>query len=522
MKNRAGRSTRREFLQTAGLAGAVALTGLGCDGRSGTETDNAGTPPESAGKTATDPTSALRINEALFRVRDDGVTLHWLADQPHEARVLVGRSEDKLAPHATRKVPGAGTCVIDGQQPGSEFVLKTQYRRDPQRDWQDGPVRRVRTRRPPGNAFKVAILADTHINATMGKPGAPQAARQVAAAVAADAPDFVVFIGDEASLIRDVYRGRRVTDADTRESWTLWRTLYADLLAAVPSCLVLGNHEGEAGYYQDYRPTNGAAPLYLQRTATIGRKQFVLNPLPTTNPEGGEDEGWRGDQDSAATGGASEGNCSPLENYYAWTWGDALFVVLDVHRYTNPGGGTPETPEQWTLGDAQMAWFERTLAASTARWKVVLGHHLVGGWPYDGAGTRRPTKYCYGRGGGRYARVGEQARVNDLMKAHGARFFLYGHDHVFAHQPADEIEFVCCGRPSYLNPEWFNRPVWPEAYGSYRQRDFLAALGYTRLTVAPDRLVLDYVRAAADPGGGENVDTPVGEVAYRAEFEADA
>ncbi|MFQ5496226.1 MAG: metallophosphoesterase family protein, partial [Phycisphaerae bacterium] len=277
---------------------------------------------------------------------------------------------------------------------------------------------------------------------------------------------------------------------------------------------------GEAGYYQSYQAGLGE-PLALQRIATTARKQYFLNPLSDTYPEGGENEGWSEAAADTAAGGVASENRSPLQNYFAWTWGDALFVVLDCHRYTNPGGSTPASVDEWTLGTVQFEWFRKVLTASEAKWKVVLCHHLVGGWPWDGAGRRSETNYYYGRGGGRYARVGEQARITDLMNQTGARFFLYGHDHVFCHQPAEGIEFVCCGRPSYLNAEWYSRPGWREAYGRTAARDphdFYAAIGYTRLSVSPAAFEIEYVRTGKDADGGDNVDTPIGQVAYRAAF----
>src|SRR5690606_40368786 len=53
---------------------------------------------------------------------------------------------------------------------------------------------------------------------------------------------------------------------------------------------------------------------------------------------------------------------SPDEDYYAFTWGDALFVVLNVMSYTEEsllldGVGSPDA---WTLGEAQLRWLERS------------------------------------------------------------------------------------------------------------------------------------------------------------------
>jgi acid phosphatase len=62
----------------------------------------------------------------------------------------------------------------------------------------------------------------------------------------------------------------------------------------------------------------------------------------------------------------------------------------------------------------QVAWLAGELAASTARWRVALGHHpLASG----------------GRHGGSRALIRE---VHDLMLAHGVDLYLAGHDHYLA------------------------------------------------------------------------------------------
>ncbi|MCP4249226.1 MAG: hypothetical protein GY778_19455 [bacterium] len=404
------------------------------------------------------------------------------------------------------RLTGAGT---DG------LVCRSSFRRPGQSDWLWTPVRRVSTRRAPGEKFRVALIADAHIPILPPKAAEWATANLVKMinAVRRDGVDFVAFLGDEPCTGGYGDGPGDITEGRTEKRWRLWRRTYSSLLSDIPSFMVLGNHDGEAGYQQQLREE----PTFLQRWSTIERKRHLLNPLPDTYPEGGEDDGWAGDPESPATGGADHGNCSPLQNYFAWRWGDALFLVLDVHRYTNVGGSPPTYPEEWTLGARQMAWFQEVLSTSRARWKLVLAHHLVGGYGYgiiresDG----RLLRNAYGRGGARFARVGEQGRVTELMKQHGAQLFLYGHDHIFAHQRADEIDFVCCGRPTLLSKRWWNTRGWREMYGDVQARgphDFHAALGYTRLTVAPDEMTVEYVRTGTDQRGVENVSVPEGKV----------
>ena len=168
-------------------------------------------------------------------------------------------------------------------------------------------------------------------------------------------------------------------EADAR--YALLRRLYAPILGSIPAFFVLGNHDGER-YYRHPR---------LMPWGANARKRYLLNPGPTTYPEGGENNGW-----------SESGHWSPLENYYAWSWGDATFVVLDPFRYTLEA---PRVPEDWTLGDAQLRWLAEVLRLSRSRHKFVICHHLVGGGPWNAAAT---ASGAYGRGGARMAHLGEQ------------------------------------------------------------------------------------------------------------------
>jgi 3',5'-cyclic AMP phosphodiesterase CpdA len=504
------RTTRRSFLKYTGVA---ALGGLPVGAQQAPPTTCS--PELEARPPASSERALLLAPEALFRPTVSGCTVHWVPNGPVEARVSAGTSADRLTVLRELASDAATEIDVTGFAPFSDAYLQCQFRRSKDDRWLTSPVRRIRTGRSRGEEFRVALIADSHVYKAVRFEQHMRNLRQTLAHVLADQPDFVVFLGDEAGIYYLNDKPGEMSQRRAFERWQLWRESFAPLLAAVPSFLVLGNHEGEAGFYQAH--ALGAHTGYYQRWGTIARKRYLLNPLPGTYAEGGENEGWRGEPGSAATAGTAEGNCSPLQNYFAWTWGDALFVVLDVHRYTNVGGVTPATVDEWTLGPVQLAWLERVLAASTARWKCVLAHHLVGGWAWDLTGRRRNPRYVYGRGGARYLRVGEQARITELMQRTGARLFLYGHDHVFAHQQAESLHFVCCGRPTFLSRSWWSTPGWREAYGDVGARDphdFYAALGYTRLTVSSERVLIEYVRTGTDAAQSENVTGAEGEVVY--------
>jgi hypothetical protein len=78
------------------------------------------------------------------------------------------------------------------------------------------------------------------------------------------------------------------------------------------------------------------------------------------------------------------GRFRQLQAYYAWEWGDALFVVLDPY-WNQPVA--PELSGDWslTLGREEYDWLKRTLENSTSTYKFVFAHNLVGGLNLDGA-----------------------------------------------------------------------------------------------------------------------------------------
>lgn len=302
------------------------------------------------------------------------------------------------------------------------------------------------------------------------------------------------------------------------QSWRNWCNL---LLKSGVCYFVLGNHESEAGYLQRERSQN---PYVTQMRATIARKKFFPNPTHLTYPEGGENETpHNGDLDwipekgndwiplintlsSTDSNGVTDGanqvtydqayrdefilgittedpyvstydpfklNRSPLENYYAWTWGDNLFVVLDPFRYTEPGdplntaGAIERASPVWTLGITQMTWFEKVLANSKEKNKFVICHHLVGGEAIDSEGVLTTDGSWYGRGSGAvinrmygitdnsYNDGVQQAdestdeiKIHGLMKKYKVTAFIKGHDHKFCHVLNDEVNYITASTAS--------------------------------------------------------------------------
>ncbi|MCP5116086.1 MAG: hypothetical protein GY953_35110, partial [bacterium] len=205
------------------------------------------------------------------------------------------------------------------------------------------------------------------------------------------------------------------------------------------------------------------------------------------------------------------------ENYYAWEWGDALFVVLDPFWYT------PTPPESrsgsWslTLGREQYDWLKQTLETSEATFKFVFAHNLVGGQERNGKmrGGIEAAKYFEWGGheqngdwGSDPARPGWAMPIHHLLVANNVTIFFHGHDHLFARQDLDGVVYQELPQPSHPNWNVTNRAV---EYG-YVNGDIVDGSGHLRLRVSPTEVTADYIRAWLPKD--ENQGRVNGEVAF--------
>ena len=82
--------------------------------------------------------------------------------------------------------------------------------------------------------------------------------------------------------------------------------------------------------------------------------------------------------------------------------------------------------------EGQLRWLDRSLAASTAQWKIVVGHHPV-------------VRYS----------AAEQAaaadmidRVDPILQRHGVPLYLHGHNHNLQHVRRGLTDYICAGAGS--------------------------------------------------------------------------
>jgi predicted phosphodiesterase len=302
--------------------------------------------------------------------------------------------------------------------------------------------------------FTAALMTDPHTGTFVDGAGPIEVLDEVTRNVRRDRPDFVIALGDNVAWSTS-RNSPQPDDVGATRAYTMYRRHIAQLSMSCPHFGLIGNWEGESGKL----PADSVA-----RVAEV-RRRFMPNP----------------DDQTYAQGGSSN------EDYYAFEWGPALFVILNVQSYTVPSGERDNRSddvtvvEDWTLGSAQFAWMEQTLANSDHPFKFICIHHAVGG----NGGAERAT--LYGRGGSRAAGVGEQKLVHEAMREFGVQTFFYGHDHVFVDDMVDDIHYTLpgsCGAP------WkFGREVT-----GYRR--YWGDSGHARLAVRPGQATVSFVNQA--------------------------
>ena len=213
------------------------------------------------------------------------------------------------------------------------------------------------------------------------------------------------------------------------------------------------------------------------------RTKYFPNPVP--------DGFYNGNTTPDKTVGA-------LQDYYAWEWGDALFIVLDPYWFTPLQ--RDDTANLWnpTLGEAQYQWLKTTLNTSSAKWKFVFIHQLIGGADKNGRGGVEVAGF-YEWGGknadGSYGfdtqRPGWGVPIHQLLVANNVSAVFHGHDHLFVKQALDGIIYQEVPQPSAGRANGTNSAV---EYG-YLSGDILGSPGHLRVMVSPEQVTVDYVRS---------------------------
>jgi len=246
-------------------------------------------------------------------------------------------------------------------------------------------------------------------------------------------------------------------------------------LVGAPVFLVNGNHEQASLANLDGTAENVAV------WAQTARNAYYPQPAP--------DDFYTGNLESVEHIGL-------LRDYYAFTWGDALFVVIDPYWHSpqtvdNQFGADrnqKKNRDLWnvTLGEAQYRWFRQTIETSTAKYKFVFTHHVLG---TGRGGIELANGYEWGDSANLTKhRPGWDKTIQQIMVDNHVTIFFQGHDHIFARQELDGVIYQTLPEPANPFYSWENEDAFTSG-------DKFPNSGHVRVTVSLDGVTVDYVRS---------------------------
>lgn len=417
-------------------------------------------------------TEITGFSEILGRPTDNSITISAMFDQQTEVFWEYGTSQGAYTSQTSPVAASKDKPVevdLTNLSGDTKYYYRTRYRAGGSSDaFAASTEHSFHTRRLPGGTFTFTVESDEHL---YDKKGVKSIYQICLGNQANDKPDFMLSLGD---IFGDDHYPATITASQIDYLHMQYRPYLSTICHSVPFFVCLGNHEGENDFYLAQTP-----PENLAVKSTISRKLYYPNPFPNSFYTGNTDNEQYG-----------IGN---PENYYAWTWGDALFVVLDVYRYENPASSKP-TGWNWTLGTAQYNWLKTTLESSSAKYKFVFAHHIRGqgrggvtnaklfewgGYEQDGVTFSFPSK-----------RPGWAKPIHKLFVDNKVDIFFQGHDHVFSHEVLDGVTYQALPMPSDSTYQ-----IGILANGAAYTSDVLGGTGHLRVTVSPSGVKVDFVQA---------------------------
>ncbi len=425
-----------------------------------------------------------KLSLIFGRATDKAITASLLPASAMEAFLEFGTAKGKyVRKTAVTQLPSgkATEILIDGLAPNTEYFYRLNYRKPGAGGFTQRAEARFATQKAPGSSFVFTLQGDSHPERAQASH--PDLYARTLATAAADRPDFHICIGDDFSIERI----RTINDANCQVPYLLQRP-FLGLVGSVGQVFLLnGNHEQGSLFNFSQKDERHEVAVGVQKARNS------LYPLPGN--------------EGIYTGHAEPfKDIGPLKSYCAWTWGDALFVLLDNYWHS-PGlvdsgfggkggkedkGADKKNRDWWgiTIGDAQYQWLKRTLETSKAKHKFVFAHHVLG---TGRGGVDEADLYEWGgqgkKGEGTFKekRPGWELPIHQLMVKHKVSVFFQGHDHLYCQQEKDGLIYQELPMPSDHGYVAYNE----ERYASGKK---LPSSGYLRVTVTPASAKVEYVR----------------------------
>lgn len=383
--------------------------------------------------------------------------------------------------------------LIENLAEGTRYYYRLKYREGAKSGYQTSQVYSFITSRIPGSTFSFGVQGDSHPERA-GKMFSDLLYRINMKNVSDKNVDLYFTLGDDFSIESLIQNGT-ANEKTVDNVYSSHRKYLGIPGSNAAIYLVNGNHEQAAKYLLD---GTSSSPAVL---AANSRKKFYPVPLP--------DQFYGGDIYKIDYVGYPG-------DYYSFTWGDALFVVIDPYWHTSvavdntAGKKGKGTRNLWdnTLGEEQYKWFKSTLENSNAKFKFVFTHHVLG----TGRGGIEEATLCEWGGyspNGAYEfdkyRPGWGEPIHQLMVRNKVTIFFQGHDHLYCRQELDGIIYQEVPNPADNTYTAFNA-------NAYTSGKILPNSGFLNVTVSPGTVRVDYVGATLpsdEASSGKN-----GEIKY--------
>jgi len=398
----------------------------------------------------------------LGRPTAKSVTISVLSYDDVEGLIAYGTEAGKLDTQTANRQFKKGEpveIVLTPLEPNTEYRYQFRSARGNSGEFS------FHTARPPGSPFTFTITADSHLD----EHTEPSIYQRTLAGALASKPDFHIDLGD--TFMSEKHPDR----ASAARQYLAQRFYFGQTCQSVPLFLVLGNHDGESPRGR------GDASDSLAVWSNMMRKRYFPNPVP--------DEFFTGNANKHPEAGL-------LQDYYAWQWGDAQFIVLDPFWFTQQQRGRKDNWSR-TLGTNQYQWLKETLEASKAKFKFIFIHHLVGGaddqcrggaeaapW-YEWGGKNRDGTDGFARN-----RPGWSAPIHQLLVSNKVSVVFHGHDHLYAKQELDGIVYQEVPQPGAPGN---GRVPLPAAEYGYKAGVILGSSGHLRVAVSPTQTKVEYI-----------------------------
>lgn len=406
---------------------------------------------------------------------DNSIVLSIAAKNGTQVTVNYGLSKDALTMSTTTEVidNNISEIYLTGLSPNTRYYYNTIIA-----GIQRSNIYSFVTRRTKGSTYNFGVQGDSH----------PERDKEMFSAalynvnmqnVSSYQPDLYFTLGDDFSIER-LIENNTITQDNVDKVYLEQRKNLGIVGCNTPLFLINGNHEQAAKYLMDGTSINPAV------CAGIARKRFYPLPDPI---------------------GIYSGNTKQVEyigylkDYYAFEWGDALFVVIDPYWHSdtavdNIAGSMDKEKDPWkaTIGHEQYQWLKNTLANSYAKYKFVFTHHINGTGRggieaaplYEWGGYNIKMKWEFSTN-----RPNWEMPIHQLLVKYGVTIFFQGHDHLFCKQELDGVVYQSCPNPADNTYRAFNSDA-------YLTGDILPNSGFLNVTVSPTEVKVSYISASLE------------------------